>query len=88
MYRYHGPLNPLSATIRKAMAITAINKIFVIVFTSISRSPTFERGAELFITDRVSGPTKRSNLIPMQWRFAEDNSKAVNIHKTSSGETH
>lgn len=57
MYRYQGPLNPFKAIINKANPITATNRSFVIVFSSISRRPTFERGAELFITDLVSGPT-------------------------------
>lgn len=56
IYLYQGPLKPLSAIINKAKPITAANKSLVMVLTSISRRPTFERGAELFITDLVSGP--------------------------------
>lgn len=56
MYLYQGPLKPLSAIISNAKPITAANKSFVMVLTSISRRPTFERGAELFMTDLVSGP--------------------------------
>lgn len=56
IYLYQGPLKPFNAIISKAKPITAANKSLVIVFTSISRRPTFDRGAELFITDRVSGP--------------------------------
>lgn len=36
--------------------MTATNKSLVIVLSSMSRRPTLERGAELFITDLVSGP--------------------------------
>lgn len=61
MYLYHGPLKPLRAIISKANPITAANKSFVIVLTSISKRPTLERGAELFITDLVSGPKKINN---------------------------
>lgn len=41
----------------KANAMTATNNNLVIVLTSMSNSPTLDRGAELFITDLVSGPT-------------------------------
>lgn len=56
MYRYQGPLNPFNAIINRANPMTATKRSFVIVFSSMSKSPTFERGAELFITDLVSGP--------------------------------
>jgi hypothetical protein len=58
-YRYHGPPKPFRAIMIRAKAITATNNNFVIVFTSISRRPTLERGAELFITDLVSVPEMR-----------------------------
>lgn len=56
MYLYQGPLKPFSAIMSNAKPITAANKSFVMVFTSISSRPTLDRGAELFITDLVSGP--------------------------------
>lgn len=63
MYLYHGPLKPFSAIISSASPITAANNNFVIVFTSMSSRPTFERGAELFITERVSLPYGKTNDI-------------------------
>lgn len=56
MYLYQGPPNPFNAIISKDNPTTATNNTFVNVFNSKSKSPTLERGAELFITERVSGP--------------------------------
>lgn len=67
MYLYQGPPKPLSAIINKAKPITAANKSLVIVLTSISRRPTFERGAELFMTDLVSGPKSLLKTTSFIW---------------------
>lgn len=56
MYLYQGPLNPFKAIINKDKPTTATNSNLVKVFISMSKRPTLERGAELFITERVSGP--------------------------------
>lgn len=56
MYLYQGPPKPFKAIINKDKPTTATNSNFVNVFSSKSSNPTLERGAELFITDRVSGP--------------------------------
>lgn len=58
MYLYQGPLKPFKAIMIRARPITATNNNLVIVFTSISNRPTLDLGAELFITDLVSGPKK------------------------------